>query len=281
MNALQNFAFEEHLVRAVERAGEPWFAGKDVCTALGIKDHHQALETLDEDERGGYSIPTPSGDQMLIIVSEPGVYRLVFRSRKPEAERFKRWLAHDVLPQIRKHGRYEGTPEPFTVDDASLASLRARVELVREARAIFGPARAAALWRTLQLPEAPTIAAIAGGDAMDCLNYLLISMADDGRPIGMLLDRAMEDDADAAALLRLHGIRVVSDMVEVEGFIVSNTAPGLVRLFDGSPWRELGHMKALRRLVGAVSTGPMKYDGPRAARGTFIPATYLDSEARR
>ena len=155
------------------------------------------------------------------------------------------------------------------------------VELVREARAIFGPARAAALWRTLQLPEAPTIAAIAGGDAMDCLNYLLISMADDGRPIGMLLDRAMEDDADAAALLRLHGIRVVSDMVEVEGFIVSNTAPGLVRLFDGSPWRELGHMKALRRLVGAVSTGPMKYDGPRAARGTFIPATYLDSEARR
>ena len=53
---------------------------------------------------------TLGGSQSVIVVSEPGVYRLVFRSRKPEAERFKRWLAHEVLPQIRKTGRF-GSPD--------------------------------------------------------------------------------------------------------------------------------------------------------------------------
>lgn len=106
MNAITNFAFGEHLVRVIEREGEPWFVGKDVCGVLGISKHHQALENLDIDERGTCNVGTPSGNQDMIIVSEPGVYRLIFRSRKPEAERFKRWLAHEVLPEIRRTGRY-------------------------------------------------------------------------------------------------------------------------------------------------------------------------------
>ena len=100
------FLFEgEHLVRIVYGAdSEPWFVGIDVCHVLGISDHTRRFGRLNEDEGDGHMIPTPGGDQRVIIVSEPGVYRLMFSSRKPEAERFKRWLAHDVLPSLRRTG---------------------------------------------------------------------------------------------------------------------------------------------------------------------------------
>lgn len=102
------FAFEDHLVRAVRDAGgEPWFVAKDVCRVLGISDHHQAIDSLDDDERGRYNVPTPSGDQEMKTVSESGLYSLVFRSRKPEARRFRKWVTAEVLPSLRKTGRYE------------------------------------------------------------------------------------------------------------------------------------------------------------------------------
>jgi prophage antirepressor-like protein len=84
MNPIQNFAFEEHLVRVVDREGEPWFVGKDVCIALGIRNHKDALGRLDEDERAEVGIADPSGTKHATAVSEPGVYRLTFSSRKPE-----------------------------------------------------------------------------------------------------------------------------------------------------------------------------------------------------
>ena len=107
---LQTFHFEGTPVRDVLIEGDPWWVGKDVCGILEISDHHQALDGLPEDERGGYSVPTPRGDQQMICVNEPGLYRLIFKSRKPEAERFKRWVLHEVLPQIRSTGRYGATP---------------------------------------------------------------------------------------------------------------------------------------------------------------------------
>ena len=101
------YLFEsEHLVRSVMISDEPWFVGADAARLLGIKDHHQALQKLDDDERGRYSIPTPQGVQEMIIISEAGFYRLVFASNKPIAQRVKRWLAHDVIPSIRKTGSY-------------------------------------------------------------------------------------------------------------------------------------------------------------------------------
>ena len=78
MNIITPFAFEDHLVRATTRDNEPWFVGKDVCEVLGISKHHQALDRLDDDERGTCSVGTPSGEQIMIVVSEPGVYRLDF-----------------------------------------------------------------------------------------------------------------------------------------------------------------------------------------------------------
>lgn len=116
MNELQIFENTEFgEVRAVAREGQPWFVAKDVCDNLGL-DTSNLSKMLDEDEKGTYSIRTPGGPQEMSIISEPGLYSLVLRSRKPEAKRFKRWIVHEVIPSIRKTGGYmltkaDDTPE--------------------------------------------------------------------------------------------------------------------------------------------------------------------------
>lgn len=112
---LEPLLFEgEHLVRAIsDEAHDIGFVGVDVCRVLGIAKHHQTLNRLDPDERGTCIVGTPGGDQEMIVVWEPGLYRLMFTSRKPVAERFKRWLAHEVIPSLRRTGHYgRAVPEP-------------------------------------------------------------------------------------------------------------------------------------------------------------------------
>lgn len=107
---LQSFtAAEGFTVRAVIKGGETWFVARDVCDALEIADGRQAVDRLDEDERGGCSIPTPGGVQEVRAVSEAGLYSLVLSSRKPDAKKFKRWVTHDVIPSIRQTGAYSIT----------------------------------------------------------------------------------------------------------------------------------------------------------------------------
>ena len=97
-------------MRTVLKDGEPWFVAVDVCRALEIGDTHKAVERLDDDEKGRSLIPTLGGEQELLIVNEPGLYTLVLGSRKPEARAFKRWITHEVIPSIRKHGGYLTPP---------------------------------------------------------------------------------------------------------------------------------------------------------------------------
>ena len=102
------FIFDHHNVRVVTEEDGPWFVGKDVCVALGLSNHKQALARLNDDERKGVIVVDPLGKnaQRATGVNEPGIYRLVFTIRVDAAERFKRWLAHEVLPAIRKTGTY-------------------------------------------------------------------------------------------------------------------------------------------------------------------------------
>ena len=86
--------------------GEPWFVAADVCKALELGTTSKSLERLDDDEKGMNSIPTLGGTQNMSVVNEPGLYTLVLGSRKPEAKSFKRWITHEVVPSIRKHGAY-------------------------------------------------------------------------------------------------------------------------------------------------------------------------------
>lgn len=102
-------------VRVVERSGEPWFVAADVCRALGLDSTGKALTRLDDDEKGVNSIHTLGGSQMMTIINESGLYALVLGSRKPEAKAFKRWVTHEVLPAIRRTGRYQaGGVQPIT-----------------------------------------------------------------------------------------------------------------------------------------------------------------------
>lgn len=98
-------------VRTVIVDGEPWFVSADVCRALELGNSRQAVARLSDDEKNNTVISNDTpGNPNVTIVSEPGLYALVLGSRKPEAAAFKRWITHDVIPDIRKHGLY-ATPE--------------------------------------------------------------------------------------------------------------------------------------------------------------------------
>ena len=90
-------------VRALEIDGEPWFVAADVCKALEIANPTQSVSRLDDDERAMLNIGRQGNTN---IINEPGLLSLILGSRKPEAKAFKRWITHDVIPAIRKHGMY-------------------------------------------------------------------------------------------------------------------------------------------------------------------------------
>ncbi len=98
--------YKDNPVRIIEKDNEPWFVAKDVCSILEISRHQDSTRYLDEDEKGVCLVDTPSGKQEMTVINEPGLYRLIFKSRKKEAEAFKRWVCHEVLPSIRKTGAY-------------------------------------------------------------------------------------------------------------------------------------------------------------------------------
>jgi prophage antirepressor-like protein len=100
------FTFENHAVRVVVIESEPWFVAKDVCDTLGLANHRKAVGDLPESEKGVTTGYTPGGKQKMLTVNEPGLYRLVFQSRKPEAEKFKTWVFAEVLPSIRRTGMF-------------------------------------------------------------------------------------------------------------------------------------------------------------------------------
>ena len=104
MQIFQNEKFGK--IRTLNLDGEPWFVAADVCKALLIVNSRDALTRIDDDEKGVVSTDTLGGRQEVTIVNEPGLYALILSSRKPEAKAFKRWITHEVIPSIRKHGAY-------------------------------------------------------------------------------------------------------------------------------------------------------------------------------
>lgn len=99
--------FEGREVRLITQEGEPTWIAQEVCEILGITKHRDAIQRLDEDEKGRpVIVDTPGGPQETATVNEAGLYSLILRSRKPEAKVFKRWITHEVLPSLRKTGMY-------------------------------------------------------------------------------------------------------------------------------------------------------------------------------
>jgi len=120
--------FEGKQVRMVGTLEKPEWVAKDVCDVLGLDNPSKALLDFPDDEKGITSGNTPGGNQSLLTVTEPGLYHLIFRSKKPDAERFQRWVFHEVLPQIRRTGRYASPAE-----DPIIAQMTALIE-VRKAQ---------------------------------------------------------------------------------------------------------------------------------------------------
>ena len=121
MNDVQVYESDQFgQVRAFIEDGEPLFVAKDICAILDLGNPRSSLALLDEDEKGVHSVDTPGGKQNMTTVTEPGFYKLVMRSRKPEAKAFQRWVTHEVLPALRRDGAYvasDGTED----DDVLMA----------------------------------------------------------------------------------------------------------------------------------------------------------------
>lgn len=86
---------------------QPWFIAKDVCGILGFAKTSNVIRYLDNDEKGVFKGSTLGGKQLLAIINESGLYNLIFRSNKPEAKVFRKWVTNEVLPALRKQGNYQ------------------------------------------------------------------------------------------------------------------------------------------------------------------------------
>ena len=159
--ALQSFGFGAQIVRALDRDGSAWFVGIDVCAALELGNSSMALKRLEDDERDEVNIADPIGRQQLTtIISESGVYSLVFTSRKAAARQFRKWVTSEVLPTIRRTGRFDLASDGAVAaetrpanDIAVMADYTPALSVIREARQVFGRAAAQRLWGRLGLPE--------------------------------------------------------------------------------------------------------------------------------
>lgn len=129
---LMPFDFNGAPIRVVILNEEPWFVAKDVCSVLEHSNSRMAVSRLNEDDVSSAYVTDGMGrEQSTTVVNESGLYDLVFRSDKPEAGRFRRWVFRDVLPQIRKTGMYS---EPMDeLDRLELAIAAARRDRARVA----------------------------------------------------------------------------------------------------------------------------------------------------
>lgn len=112
---IQPFEFENNQVRALADGNEAMFVASDIAKILGYRDAASLARTIDDDEKGTHEVRTPGGTQNMTVLTEPGLYHAILNReiayvKEPEAKafvkRFQRWVTHNVLPSIRKHGIY-------------------------------------------------------------------------------------------------------------------------------------------------------------------------------
>ena len=183
-NEIQQFDFRGASLRTLtDEAGEPWFVAKDVCDILELTNPAVALQSLDDDEKTNLSnsyVWSESARRPLII-SEPGLYRLVMRSRKPEAKEFQRWVTHEVLPQIRKTGGYI----PTTAADDDMTILAKAVMIGQRTMEAQKQKIAEQQTRIVELePKARFADAVAASDGTCLVGELAKMLRQNGMDIG-------------------------------------------------------------------------------------------------
>ncbi|MFD2792542.1 phage antirepressor KilAC domain-containing protein [Promicromonospora vindobonensis] len=140
---LTPFTFDGNAVRVItDEHGEPRFVASDVAKILGYRDAEKMTRRLPVEDRGTRSVGTPGGEQDMTVITEPGLYIAIFGSQVEGAERFKRWIATEVLPAIRKTGGYQvaaALPQDFPSALRALADTAESLAAEQAARAIEAP----------------------------------------------------------------------------------------------------------------------------------------------
>ncbi|KAA8831439.1 phage antirepressor Ant [Bifidobacterium tissieri] len=134
----ESFDFHGRQLRSLtDEQGAPWFIAKDACTILGT-DTRDVRKVLDPDEVTNVDTIhiAQNGGKSPLIISEPGLYKLILRSRKPEAKEFQRWVSHEVLPAIRRTGTYAIQPADDDMTVLAKAQLIAQNRLEQQGRLI-------------------------------------------------------------------------------------------------------------------------------------------------
>lgn len=275
MNDIQVFDFEDNAVRVIEKDGEPWFVAADVCRVLDIKNSRDAVADLDDDEADVVNTYTRSANgveqkRQLNIINESGLYNLIFRSRKPEAKKFRKWVTAEVLPSIRKTGMYVAPEMDCRASDEvrgrdDFADLPDRtfqqwINLVRETRLLFGRDAARRVWDQSPLPSVGT------DEGIGCYDVPEFT-AEDGRAC---LDIIVSACFDGAAVR--HGSGVRPYMLRGRKYLfVAMSHPFIRRLFDGGKFSAGRHIKALLALPECVRPRAAVRVGSWQGRGVLVP----------
>lgn len=182
-NEIQKFDFKGAALRTLtDEAGEPWFVLKDCMSILDLGNPTETVKMFDKDEFSTTEVIDSIGRrQQTYIISEPGLYRLVMKSRKPEAKEFQRWVTHEVLPQIRKTGGYIPTSESDSDEDImARAVLVAQKTIERKNQQI-----AEQQTRIVELePKARFADAVAASDGTCLVGELAKMLRQNGMDIG-------------------------------------------------------------------------------------------------
>lgn len=183
-NEIQQFDFRGASLRTLtDKAGEPWFVAKDVCDILELGNTTNALRALDEDEKTNFTNcnVAQNGGRAPLIISEPGLYKLVMRSRKPEAKEFQRWVTHEVLPQIRKTGGYIPTSESDSDEDIMARAVLVAQKTIKQKNQQIAEQQT----RIVELePKARFADAVAASDGTCLVGELAKMLRQNGMDIG-------------------------------------------------------------------------------------------------
>ena len=186
-NEIQQFDFKGASLRTLtDEAGEPWFVAKDACDILGMSNPSMAVTALDKDEVAqidpkDYLGSENRSNQAVNIVSEPGLYKLIMRSRKPEAKEFQRWVTHEVLPQIRKTGGYIPTSESDSDEDIMARAVLVAQKTIKQKNQQIAEQQT----RIVELePKARFADAVAASDDTCLIGELAKMLLQNGIPVG-------------------------------------------------------------------------------------------------
>lgn len=143
MNDLQLFKFENKDVRTLQIDGEPWFVGKDIAQILDYTNPSKAIRDhiADEDKLMGVQNVTPyivdrqGRKQYPTLINESGLYSLILSSKLPSAKEFKHWITSEVLPQIRKTGKY--APKPLSREELLAKAVLEADTMIKEQKELI------------------------------------------------------------------------------------------------------------------------------------------------